>query len=244
MAPSNPPRKIARLPQREAVIDGFAASVRPPLVPAEILVAIFTWLRDSDNAYSDAARRATHSQTRIGNSWIFVTHVCRYWRHAALECGTLWCKINSVQSFGLIRACLDRSKNTPLEVRITGMPNEIVTTVLLENLPRIRDLDVTLVGPSHWVNAGHFKNLWGQPTPLLESVTVTVINGHKDQEAKLPIPILQWPHPVLKSVNLHECPAPWDSLIFRGLTELEIVYNPTRTPAYLIPDPFYPLRLS
>ncbi|TDL18929.1 hypothetical protein BD410DRAFT_900568 [Rickenella mellea] len=223
-AMASSPRRIARLPKRKAPTGAFAASqaamLPPPVhIPAEILVVIFSWLQAI--VKSDASKSIAAWQTGINiNSWIFVTHVCKDWRQAALEYGSLWSNINSLQPLGLIMSSLERSKNVPLDVRIAGTSNEIAE-ILLENLPRIRDLTYALTGASPADAHGYLEQLWAQPAPLLESVSVLSTNP-----ATSPIPILQGPHPVLKRVNLVAFPVPWDSLKLDGLTELGIMYLP------------------
>ncbi|TDL18931.1 hypothetical protein BD410DRAFT_830656 [Rickenella mellea] len=232
MASSESPRQIARLPKRMQPAGAFAR-LSVAHIPAEVLVVIFIWLEAIVKFNAAKSIAAWQTGIRI-NSWIFVTHVCRDWRQVALQYEAFWCKINSVQPLGLIKASLSRSKNMPLSVRIAGTSNYMVVKVLLENLPRIRDLTIALAGPWHLNSRGCFETLRGQPTPLLESISVFKADPVPPSPSPPPFPILLGPHPVLKSVNLLAFPIPWDSLMLHSLTQLGIgcmlpEYQPTLT---------------
>ncbi|KAG6856692.1 hypothetical protein H0H87_001733 [Tephrocybe sp. NHM501043] len=59
----------------------------PARLPPEMLMIVFEWLLHM--SYSNDDNQSYNPQT----PWVRVSFVCSYWRHAALDCPSLWTKI-------------------------------------------------------------------------------------------------------------------------------------------------------
>ncbi|KAF5325421.1 hypothetical protein D9619_010027 [Psilocybe cf. subviscida] len=99
-------------------------------LPDEILFQIFVIFQDSIDLQ--------HRQ------WQQIAHVCRYWRHVAVGSPSLWTRLHN-PPHALTQLMLERSKNAPLDVALTGMwlKKTILTgtlAIILQAIERIRTI--------------------------------------------------------------------------------------------------------
>ncbi|OCH96326.1 hypothetical protein OBBRIDRAFT_830202 [Obba rivulosa] len=84
-------------------------------MPAELLMIIFNDVKDRGQVHL----------LRPTNNWIWVTHVCRYWRAVALACGELWFTIHVRPDvpahLGLLRASLARAGNKSVSIHVAEL---------------------------------------------------------------------------------------------------------------------------
>lgn len=109
-------------------------------LPVEILVSIFRVLRDM--------HVHTHS-----HRWLFVTHVCRGWRYAALDNAELWTQIYSLDT-ECVQAFLIRSKKAPLDiyspfVEGTKLRLDTIVPITLPESSRFRRVELACIMAAH-----------------------------------------------------------------------------------------------
>lgn len=109
-------------------------------LPVEILVFIFRALRDM------------HIHTR-SSRWLFVTHVCQYWRSTALDDAELWTQIYSPYT-DCVQAFLIRSKMEPLDVYYPledgkTMRSGNIVSLLLPESSRFRHVELGRLIAAH-----------------------------------------------------------------------------------------------
>ena len=153
------------------------------LLPVEILTKIFCCLQTpweevekyQNYVYLAMVHNLKVSETRKVWDWTVVTHVCHYWRIAALEYPSLWALIrsDSHKTIEQTRTYLERSKSAPLTVRHRQksiqfyrrhVDTESFLLEVLKELYRIRDLRIILEVSTPL----KIKELLAQPAPLLQ----------------------------------------------------------------------------
>lgn len=130
-------------------------------LPVEILVRIFSALRDEQNyMYIDSDR------------WIVVTHVCRSWRSVALGAAELWTKIHSRREY-VVRAYVERSQQAPLQIVYADdfyfQYGASIWDILLPQSHRIRDI----IASFDDVLYPFFQQLLSNGAPLLVSADLS-----------------------------------------------------------------------
>lgn len=126
--------------------------------PVEVLTEIFLWLVQ----WADYHRPFLNT-----SDWITVTHVCRYWRQAALQDPNLWSRIPVRFPADILQVWLERSKHVPIDFEDPGRAlSEDANIALTGIMERIRNLDVS---PS----AGQVVQVFKSPAPKLESLIIS-----------------------------------------------------------------------
>ncbi|VDB95898.1 unnamed protein product [Peniophora sp. CBMAI 1063] len=110
---------------------------------ADIMSEIFEWL-----AVISPAQQGNHRAT-ADMGWILATHVCRHWRHVALNLGKLWagvvCSLPNVSSMEEIRK---RARSCPLRVSIVDSPTELIRIEFaLRNVTQIESIFCEMIFP-------------------------------------------------------------------------------------------------
>jgi hypothetical protein len=142
----------------------------------EILAVIFQFLIDDRNR---------HASQRSRYRWISATHVCHYWRNAALSFPSLWSTID-YSSPNLALLCFERSgSSTSLDVRISPLSrsDETFPEWLPALIPRIRALEVKC-GMQQFRELE--KHLSDSPTPLLKYLDIWIRGPYYDPPKILP----------------------------------------------------------
>ncbi|KAF8066005.1 hypothetical protein FPV67DRAFT_122629 [Lyophyllum atratum] len=192
-------------------------------LPPEILGTIFK------HVASGATKRA-----RLG--WICVSHVCSYWRSAALDCPDLWSDIPFTH-LSWAAEMVQRSKMAPLRVAVAFRRNsdtgkisqrkaQAVHSVLsqvLTQTSRIKELSISQ--SVHWSHTVFMEliELLDAPAPLLEKFDISF--GAKDPGGRLPDGLLASPSRLIH-LRLSRCGITWQGLVFSNLKTLRILNIP------------------
>ncbi|EAU90632.2 hypothetical protein CC1G_09872 [Coprinopsis cinerea okayama7 len=162
------------------------------------------------------------------SSWMVVTHVCRTWREAAINCPGLWRYIvdGSPTDLPWITVHLNRiHPSTTLHVEwireyTPSLPSPLVELVPA-NLHRIRELELVAVSSPddpklQVLSSGH--------APLLHLLLISCYQG-----CTLPLDLLDNGTPRLQTLALHNClPFP-TSKLFENLTVFHLLCDATNT---------------
>jgi len=104
---------------------------------------------------------------------IKLTHVCRYWRQIFVSCPSLWTRLDC-KNVEKTRVCIERSKNSPLEIHLDGRGaighHE---EVLLLAVPHVKALSVSNCHSRHsTVVLQTLVEHFSRPVPLLEKLKI------------------------------------------------------------------------
>ncbi|TFK67222.1 hypothetical protein BDN72DRAFT_843399 [Pluteus cervinus] len=173
-------------------------------VPPEIWSRIFSFLQ----------------ATAKLNDWIQITYVCRHWSEISLGSPLLWSNISTSNPHS--DAWIKRSGKVPLcaELRIDSVESLSASCVVLQELPRIKELQIAVV-PLLW---DKIRPYLGVEAPALESFTLQRIEMYTR-----PIPYVSLPDdvfvrttPSLQRLSIQDSRVDIRSPIFTGLTQLKI----------------------
>ena len=203
-------------------------------LPAEILFMIFRSLQVVNPENSFCSDR----------KWIAVTHVCSAWRTVALNCPILWSRISSFKQEAMVEAFLERSKESPLDVRLDVRENGISEAKNLERvllcLARIRVLEIVgigLVGRSNGI-LNVIKDALAKPAPILKEFTYSMPT-QVQYASFLSATLFDNQAPRLEHFHVRRGRFTWNPNILGGLTSLclaDILLED-------IPDPLTLLRI-
>ncbi|KAI0061908.1 hypothetical protein BV25DRAFT_714199 [Artomyces pyxidatus] len=173
-------------------------------IPSELLGRIFHFL---------SRREALQPRTPEAG-WISVTHVCRRWRHTALQYPGLWSNI--IFSLGLrwTEEMLARSKTVPLDVLVTGTLRPRESQLVIEHLDRTEDLHLT--APVQTL----LQDLTTEPVPVLTTFEISSVPEYSP--LMLPEDLFAHSAPRLQTLIIHNCVFSWPSLVFNSITYLNI----------------------
>ncbi|KAI0050431.1 hypothetical protein FA95DRAFT_624548 [Auriscalpium vulgare] len=198
-------------------------------IPSDTLLIIFSLLAaDLKHSLIDAPS----SYQLEDLSWVTVTHVCRYWRHVAIQNARLWAD-NLIVPFLFgkrwVPTFLSRAEQAPLTIYQLNVgpydyPNPFDLEFILANLAHIRVLRLCLDDAD--------LHALCTPAPLLEYFETSVrwpLNRLLNSAEALP-PVL--PHglfggaagaPALRHLRLYgDSTMSWTSPLLAGLVSLEI----------------------
>ncbi|KAI0315927.1 hypothetical protein OF83DRAFT_1129646, partial [Amylostereum chailletii] len=217
-------------------------------VPPEILTAIFqVYISDcrfqDEEILSQGSRSPTPPLPGCDIVWIFsITHVCRHWRHVALECPGLWRVVNFNHGQSLWKEMANRAQGTPL-VLDTWEPVRSGLDWTLHPLDReclLTQISESEIIPSH-IHHTETLVLSGCPTgmselvpsitnpaPILETLSIAAVGGHSapnDTRDMFPEDFLASKAPKLCKVVLMGCRWLWNSPLLKTLTHLEMCPN-------------------
>ena len=162
-------------------------------LPIELLQTIFLLLAAIHAPGKDHHPSQSHTWWLLSPpsrpSWIYITHVCRHWRAAALGLRELWSVISPGLSISWAQAMMERSSPLPVHVDIrisSGSANSssspatmadglhpLAASELLFVASRIRTL--RLAGLR--VDILHVLNRLRSPSSHLESLTLSIYDG-------------------------------------------------------------------
>lgn len=158
--------------------------------------------------------------------WHHVTHICRHWRHVAIEAPILWTDIH-VRSHEYALLMLERSQNAPLDVqfgdRRVPRPNSTTATMtaILTEIERIRTLSFTQMPINSLETAQTFLRRQGRQALILESLNV---------ECSEPGPVwfnfsLDLFHPTasLRQLSVMSVQIDWNMLPIINLTHMNFI---------------------
>ncbi|KAH9967063.1 hypothetical protein BGW80DRAFT_1447592 [Lactifluus volemus] len=159
--------KVATMPRSSAAVQ----------LPVELLQNIFLLLA---RLYTSEREDYLSLSSQSRPDWIAVTHVCRYWRSAALGLHQLWSSITPGLPISWAKTMLERSAPLPvhIDVRISSSPgglqglHPLAASELLFSASRIRTL--RLVGLR--VDILHLLNHLRSPSPL-ESLCFSIYDS-------------------------------------------------------------------
>ncbi|KAH9923395.1 hypothetical protein B0H21DRAFT_159608 [Amylocystis lapponica] len=182
-------------------------------LPHELLVDIFRIVRDTN--------RSTWSRRMV---WIWLTHVCHYWRAVALSAPSLWDEI-VVTSLPLLQTFIRRSRSTVLAITLPDAitNSAALATIITQHAPRIKTLNM-LYNAVHSV-IPHLKCQMSSVRNLVLETPYT--NGYSTDEDELPdIYITKDQFPNLRSLSLTRFVLSWTSPLFTSLAHLHLIDLP------------------
>ena len=152
-------------------------------LPPEVFSHIFSYVSASDTVSSASGFLVP----RPFRDWAAVTHVCRYWREAAVASSNLWSNINTPRP-ELMELFLSRSGAHPLEVYAHSLPTPPNRPPLFGVLPHLNQLKCL----SFQISCGMYGTdylLEKAGVPLLERLHISGVNG--DSPASYPVDWIQ-----------------------------------------------------
>ncbi|TDL18939.1 hypothetical protein BD410DRAFT_458425 [Rickenella mellea] len=208
-------------------------TVNASYLPEDILSLIFQCLHGVVKERETILPKSQRNLKVSSKTWIYVSHVCRRWREIALNCTPLWNDITTAETPEEIETYIARSKAARICTRLSGSEPLAVQKLILQQLPRTRRLAIVCCN-DHFANDESLSPLWDLPTPHLETLILFRLT-----RSFHPPPIVQKPHPALKTVFLIRAHTNWDSPTLRDLASLSILcientYRPTMSELYLI----------
>ena len=125
--------------------------------PPEMLAAIFVHL--SKQELPSPGREALY----LARDLVSVTHVCRFWRQAAINAPELWTDIPMI-SAEAVKVFLERSGELPLNVDLRLSSNHDVLDTVIPHTHRFRELSLHV----EWRLCSSVPIPFTKPAPLLE----------------------------------------------------------------------------
>lgn len=186
-------------------------------LPLEILIEIFLLASASPSL---ASAHPAHPPTR-SYKWIRITHVCHYWREAALLSSRLWANISVRCSLECLEEMLARSKQAPLSA-IADFSRPVGTQLVLDQLQRITGLDL-----STRPRVSQQQPTVPEHAPHLELLVLRFHDYFADIGSKTPFD--QCDMPRLTQLELYDNELVWGCGIFKPtLTSLSVTCNHRR----------------
>ncbi|KAF8555395.1 hypothetical protein OG21DRAFT_1602946 [Imleria badia] len=161
-------------------------------------------------------------------SWVNVSYVCRHWRNVALNCATLWTYL-FVISPRWTEELLSRSRRAPLKIHVnTDYGDEISAGLpfvdqVMNHVEHIQESHLHL--PTKCRNHQVFSKL-SLPAPRLQSLVIQA--AYASSNLSWSSVLFDGDTPVLRTLELTYCPAPWYLFKLTGLTTLNLRHVPVR----------------
>ncbi|KAI0063005.1 hypothetical protein BV25DRAFT_1915736 [Artomyces pyxidatus] len=177
----------------------------PPIahLPPELLVSIFASLADESSVYE--------------TDWTVVTHVCRAWRHIALDHPILWRHVNFTDDDAWTRELCLRSQSVSISVlwNVEEAPySPIKADILLAHLVHTEQLTLLVDDDSH-----HITTTLTFPAPALHTFSVF---SSGQSEVDIPTNLFDSYSPKLHQVAIDRCSRfPWSSPVLNNV----VVFN-------------------
>ncbi|TCD71668.1 hypothetical protein EIP91_005434 [Steccherinum ochraceum] len=192
-------------------------------LPSEILSHIFTlYAAVMKNHYTYTRRGPPHYY------WMDVTHVCHYWREAALGDPRLWSDILvTAGSVARVEELLNRSKQTKLHVEIDA--TEVKWLPTLQRIAREAGRIETLILKQS-TSALLFSDHFPLEVPLLRHLILKGDLGNygyqSGQHLKMPVPLTTWSMPSLVELRVSSLPVDWANMVLpSSLVHLHITHG-------------------
>ncbi|EAU84245.2 hypothetical protein CC1G_08175 [Coprinopsis cinerea okayama7 len=174
-------------------------------IPDELLCKIFMEVK---------GERTTSYPTL---QWIWVTHVCRRWRNAAIGFQDLWSDLDSRVGLPWLKVISARSKDVPISCIVASSGRKIIDFLspTVQELGRI----TRLILQTNLIAANGLLRGAKGPASLLESLTLDHIGMN---HATLPPAFLDIDAPQLKRIALIRCSPSrqWDTNIMKNATHI------------------------
>lgn len=190
------------------------------VLPEELLRLIFLFL-----AIADPPQRITgiNYTEYYDLGWIKSTHVCRPWRHIALDASVLWSDITFVLGTTWARQMIARAKSSPLTIAWDSrhlFAKDLVSTTISEHASQVQRLHFDCNNKCRLIQ--DVVDSFDKPTPLLQEFRLTSRSGYCGHLIELPLHFLT-ETPNLRILELQYCFVPWArTSLFRGLSVLKI----------------------
>ncbi|KAI0317756.1 hypothetical protein OF83DRAFT_1119623 [Amylostereum chailletii] len=161
-------------------------------------------------------------------TWLFITHVCRHWRHVALDCALFWTRI-LFQPPQWTYLSLERAKSAPLQLEISWnepppKPFDDTIRAALLHAHHTRALKLELPATAL---LKHMRPLVVQPADMLQQLILDCAPTGSKRPPRVPDDIFMRNAPLLRRLSLLRCSFSWQSHLFRpALTHLFIVAIP------------------
>ncbi|TFY71371.1 hypothetical protein EVG20_g1631 [Dentipellis fragilis] len=210
----------------------------------EILAHVFAFLAaDPEEIPMRRSYHSVYDDPKLGrganpyhsHGWIRVTHVCRKWRHTALDNPGLW-GIDVCSFPAWTEERLRRSKRAPIDAtfEFTGRHgrtpnNDKFAEVILIALDRTRELALDGFDPRCM---GDVSRPLLRPAPLLESFTCSCaptlvdFDGFRRCLPRLPSRLFEGKAPRLRKLSLTDVLIPLDSPLYKNLVDLSLLSDP------------------
>ncbi|TFY69661.1 hypothetical protein EVG20_g3049 [Dentipellis fragilis] len=204
-------------------------------LPPEVLAQVFAWLQVDDPLQFNSSRHHQLDMRQRNIGWVRASHVCRFWRQAALEYPALWSTMPLTLSKWMKEAFV-RSKEAPLVLRYvrSGAAGDESLFLALAELRRIKVLDLNGVASEESLELIH--DYLVQPAPLLETAKLACLRVLRYGDAE-PIPdnLFGGYTPRLLSLILSHYQISWQLPILRSrtLVHLEIRRPSGRRPTMI-----------
>lgn len=171
--------------------------------------------------------------------WIAVTHVCRRWRQAALDCPWLWSEVTFAFGLRWAQEMFNRAKSNPVHIFLVPSRSFAVeerirrnmceAALLAQHMHHIRDLIIVNLGGL--ADIVRFLPSLNEPAPLLE---VLELRLQRPKPVGEPLKLFCGHAPNLRRVLLEEYDFSWALLHGCRLTHLAIHSSPSghQAPAF------------
>ncbi|KAI6108147.1 hypothetical protein F5141DRAFT_1120993 [Pisolithus sp. B1] len=155
--------------------------------------------------------------------WVSVSHVCRTWRHVAVNCPALWTRF-FLASCRWVDVLLARSKTSPLSIyvdlsHVHSSEPRMALAKALGHMDRIQHLWVCC---SRADSAEYLYQLTSA-APILRSFRLCLTPiGYPDQQTSIDGDTFAGSAPSLRELSIERCRVDWSSPILSGLTSLNL----------------------
>lgn len=197
----------------------------PNRLPIEILSEIFHVYRELIREATIYKRDAIESTVR----WLRFTHVCQYWRRAALACTAVWANPVFNAKPKLTQLMLDRSRNAKLTIqfkRIDAGHNAILLEGLSNPDRLFRELTVTCNDKNNFELSPFLGRLENSSACLRK----LQLEANGAQNIKLPTDFTLGSAPVLTHLSLIQIDFQWENIPL-GPAMQSLILAPSQRPA-------------
>lgn len=147
--------------------------------------------------------------------WLLLTFVCHRWRAVFLDYTPFWTKINATGDVERTRLYLERSKSSPIDLKIShylyqDIQRRTITSLLSHHTHRIKGLSV---GSQY---AEDVIQHLGSPFPILERLDLLPSSYNPPMISLSPVA------PRIKTLRVSQSTLDWRSPLFKDLSSLEL----------------------
>ncbi|TFY65541.1 hypothetical protein EVG20_g5545 [Dentipellis fragilis] len=153
-------------------------------LPPEIMSCIFSILLEAFAGDASALLHETDngpSRGQIQMRWVVVTHVCRQWRHMAINTPSLWCHLPLDIGRHWMEAVVERAKPVPLRLTLNTARKVVKPSLCIPQ--RLRNIRTITIMAEMYQMAKLLSNLT-KPAPALETAFLC---GACEEESVLPL---------------------------------------------------------
>ncbi|KAA1470104.1 hypothetical protein DENSPDRAFT_797257 [Dentipellis sp. KUC8613] len=200
-------------------------------LPVEILVEIFRCFAavqepgSSANGYARINEKTVPVSRDINLGWILVTHVCRRWRHVAIDYAMLWTHISFALGSEWTMRMIERSGQAPLVIREFEVERKFHPDIGEHLRPHLSHVAVFELRLQSYA-------LMEMLAPMVDSAPMlhTLQLHSSTGEGELPmvrtqLDLFNQSTPSLRKIILRNVCIPWTSRIFSNLESLEVTMS-------------------